>query len=152
MAGDKAIPYAENTLGVHLVHQDAERLASEAAALRQKIVTLKHAKAGDEALYLDAEYDFISDLRGANKDMSQTAFDKLAKVEVHRHPALRSIRATLASDAERIERHEAELATMKLRIEIAVARMHELGGYLGYLAAVKNAAQPARAPSTDPWL
>jgi hypothetical protein len=144
MAGDKGLAYAEQHLGVHSVHDEAHTLTNEAAVLRQKIVTLKHAKADAEALYLDAEYDFISDLRGANKDMSQTAFHALSKTEVHRDANLRSIRATLASSAAEIERAEADLSTLKLRIEIAVARMHELGGYLGYLASLKNAETLAK--------
>ncbi len=140
MAGNKALEYAEKDLGVHTVHEEAHQLTNEAATLRQKIATLRRQKVDVEALYHDAEFNFISDLRGANQHMSQTAFDKHAKIEVHRDASLRTMRGSLANDAEQIERAEADLSTLKLRIEIAVARMHELGGYLNYLSAVKNAA------------
>lgn len=139
MAGSKAISYAEQTLGVHTTYEEAHQLANEAATLRQKIATMRRMKSAWEVSYLDAEYEFISDLRGANKDMSQTAFDKFAKVEVHRDASLRSKRSELAEEATKIERCEADLATLKIRCDIAVARLNELGGYFAYLASLKNA-------------
>lgn len=140
MAGSKAIGYAENDLGVHTAYEEALKLASEASDLRQHIATMRRMKVAFETAYLDKEYEFTSDLRGKNAHMSQTAFDKFVKVEVHRDPELRSIRAKLAEEATKIERCEADLATLKLRCDIAVARLNELGGYLAYLASVKAAS------------
>ena len=150
MAGNKAVSYAEDALGVHAVFEAAQQHEEEAGLLRLRIADLRRVKAAGESAYLDAEYDFISDLRGANKDMSQTAFDKLSKMEVHRDPNLRLLRADLAEQARGIERCEANLATLKLRCEIAVARLHELGGYLAYLAAVKN-AEVFKKGAADNW-
>lgn len=157
MAGAKALQYAEDTLKVHSVYEEAQALAAEADTLRGEVTNLRKLKHTAEIIYLDAEYDFISDLRGANKDMSQTAFDKFAKQEIHRDPNLRAMRADLAEQSHKIEQAEANLATVRSRIEIASARMHELGGYLAYLAAVKEAENKKIAPSaastqgTSPW-
>lgn len=141
MAGAKALTYAEETLRVHAVYHEAQDLATQATELRQAIAGMRRVKSDLETMYLDAEYDFISDLRGANKDMSQTAFDKFAKQEIHRDPSLRSLRADLAEHGHKIERADIELSNVKVRIDIATARLHELGGYFAYLAALKNTAQ-----------
>ena len=150
MAGAKALKYAEETLRVHSVYDEAVALAAEADSLRVNIATMRKLKATAETIYLDAEYEFISDLRGANKDMSQTAFDKFAKQEIHRDPNLRAMRGDLAEQSHKIEQAEGNLATVRNRIEIATARMHELGGYLAYLAAVKN-AETGKNESDGNW-
>lgn len=150
MAGAKALKYAEDVLRVHSVYDEAKALVAEADKLRVSIANMRKLKATAETIYLDAEYDFISDLRGANKDMSQTAFDKFAKQEVHRDPHLRSMRGDLAEEHHKIEQAEGNLSTVRNRIEITTARMHELGGYLAYLAAVKEAEIAATSATAKP--
>lgn len=153
MAGAKALRYAEETLGVHTVYEQALALAEEASSMRQTIAGMRRMKADVETIYLDNEYDFISDLRGANAGLSQTAFDKLAKQEVHRDPNLRAMRGDLAEHSHKIEKAEGDLATVRHRLDIATARLHELGGYFAYLASLKNAEHVGKhaAPMDSVW-
>lgn len=155
MAGAKALKYAEDHLKVHSVYEEALALVAEASHLRVDVITLRRLKATAETIYLDAEYDFISDLRGANAGMSQTAFGPFSKQEVHRDPTLRGLRGDLAEQSHKIEQAEANLSTVRNRIEIVTARMNELGGYLAYLAAVKEAETRSTVerltPTHGPW-
>lgn len=148
--GRQALEYAERTLGVHRVYEDVQATAARLAETRESLATMRAEKARAEADYTDAEYAFITDQRAQLAEMSQTAFDKAIKAAVNKEPNLRAMRAELAQRHTNIELTEASIARMRVDVEIGVARLHELGGYFAYLAAIKN-AETARLPRADDW-
>lgn len=148
--GRKALEYAEDRLGVHKVFEEAQVLAARLAELRESVVTMRADKARAEDAYQTAEYAFVSDQRAQLFEMSQTAFDKAIKAAVHNEPSLRALRADLAQRSTNLEMQEAAVSRARVDIEIATARMAELGGYFAYLAALKN-AETAQKYGQQDW-
>lgn len=125
---------------MHSAHTAAQDAAAEAERLRRNLALERRVKADMEERYRDAELEFISDQRGNHADLSQTAWEKLAKELVHKEPDLRKLRGQLADKALELEATEASVRKAQTDCDIAVARLHELGGYLAYLAAIKQAS------------
>lgn len=149
MAGRRAIDYAENSLGVHTVYEEAKRLVHDIDTARGNLALKRRGKAYAEEVYTDAELAFVADMRVDNPDLSQTAFDKFIKGKIHLQPHLRKQRAELADLNYEIEVVEREIKRLQNLLEIATARMGELGGYLHYLAEIK-AAETA-STGQDNW-
>jgi hypothetical protein len=157
--GRQALEYAEQQVGVHKVWEEAQVHAAYLSELRTQLAHMRHAKAVHEDAYQTAEYEFITDTRAQLAEMSQTAFDKAIKAAVHKEPSLRSMRADLARESLNIELTEANVARARVDIEIATARLTELGGYFAYLAAIKEAetrmkyppATAVQIPSVEDW-
>jgi polyhydroxyalkanoate synthesis regulator phasin len=139
VAGGRAIKYAEDNLGVHSVYERAQQLADEITVERGKLVQARHQKVNAEEAYTDAELAFIADMRADNPDLSQTAFEKFVKGKIHQNPNLRKMRGELANIAHRMDELEVDIRHLQNKLDVATARMGELGGYLHYLAEVKAA-------------
>lgn len=150
MPGGRAIKYAEDTLGVHRVHEEAQAIAEELDAARLELAAARRNRVNVEDAYTDEELVFVADMRADNPDLSQTAFDKFIKGKIHQAPDLRKRRGQLADLRHAEELAEAEISRLRNRLEIATARMGELGGYLHYLAEVK-AAETASTGLTMNW-
>ena len=149
MPGGRAIKYAEDNLGVNSVYERAQQLADEITVERGKLVLKRREKLNAEELYTDAELVFVADMRADNPDLSQTAFEKFIKGKIHQNPNLRKMRAELADMAYRMDEIEVDIRHLQNKLEIATARMGELGGYLHYLAELK-AAETA-STGQDNW-
>ena len=147
MPGGRAVKYAEDSLGVHSVYREAQRLAIDAETCRRNIALHRRAKVAAEESYTDVELAFIADCRADNPDLSQTAFDKFVKAAIHKNPELRKLRSSLAELRFQEETMEAGLRKIQADLDIATARMGELGGYLHYLAELKRAETASTGPS-----
>ena len=157
--GAKALTYAEQNLGVHTVYAEALEAEEKLRASRENLRDLKRWKADEEEQYNTAELAFYSDTRAKLTEMSQAQFDKHIKVAINQHPELRDLRGKLAHRQYQIETAEYDIAVFRTTIEIRVARLHELGGYLGDLAEIKRAetvrlhppAVAVQSPTTEDW-
>lgn len=87
----------------------------------------------------DVELDIISDETGKHSSMSQAALDRHLKVEIPKNPEYRQIKSDLGAVISDIEGLEYDIRVAEADVRIAAARMTELGGYLQYLAAIKQA-------------
>ena len=137
--GRQALDYAERQLGVHKVYEEAQVAAARLTELREQLAKMRHDKGIREDAYLTAEYNFVAQTRTQMSELSQTAFDKAIKAAIHNEPSLRGVRADLAQMSSNIELTEVSIARARVDVEMAMARMTELGGYFAYLAAIKNA-------------
>jgi len=142
--GAKALRYAEDSLGVHKVYEEAQVAAARLAEAREAVVKARHEKQKAEGEYTDAEYEFVTAQRSQLGEMSQTAFDKAIKVAINKEPGLRAMRGDLAQRSTNLEFLEASVSRLRVDVEIATSRMNQLGGYLAYLAAVKTAETAAK--------
>jgi non-ribosomal peptide synthetase component F len=147
--GNRGIKYAEEQLRVHDVYADALAGAHDADTSRRHLAMTRREKWQAEEAYTDAELEFIAAKRGDNPDMSQTAFDKYVKGEIHKNPDLRRMRAALADLNLELDATEAAIRRSQNQVDTAHSRMTELGGYLNYLAAIKAASAPAG--QTENW-
>jgi hypothetical protein len=149
-AGSKALAYAEQTLGVHAVFEGVQSAMEQLEQARHILTEYRRYKADEEEKYADAELAFYSDTRATLAEMSQAQFDKHIKVAINQEPELRRLRGVLASRARQIEQAETDVSIFRTRVEVGIARMTELGGYLEYLAAVKRAETVSKYPSVAP--
>jgi len=147
--GRDALKYAEETLGVHSVYGEAQAHARNADERRRTLAEARRNKVMLEEAYTDAELAFIADERAQNADMSQTAFEKHVKGRIHADPELRKLRGQLANHARNMDLIEADLRKAQNLLDVTTARLHELGGYLAYLAAIKHAS--SLAPAVPVW-
>lgn len=141
---NKALVYAEDNLGVHTVLQTAE----QARAALDNVYT-ELSKAGDSKRDLhdritDLEWLIASEERGKHPDMSAAAMEKHLKVAYSKNDDHRELRDQLRKATGDVEGLEYDARILEYDIKIAVARMTELGGYLNYLAAVKNSTKPTQ--------
>lgn len=136
-----ALAYAETTLGVHTVFEEANVLDGQ---LNELLTALD--KAQDERRALDesineAEMDLLIAERGKHPDHSEAAFGRHLKEVVHKDQPLKLLRLKRGMKAGECSGLELDIEYTKSRIRTMQARMVELGGYLQYLAACKLAEQ-----------
>ncbi len=139
---NKALTYAELTLGVHSVYEEAEKLLKE----QDDSLTILD-KAQDEKRVLvdlisDREADLISEQRGVHPDISATALDQRIRVAKRQDSALTELRKKLRQVLSEIAGEEYNLEHIRSALRIREGRLIELGGYFNYLAAVKQAENP----------
>lgn len=138
---NKALQYAEVTLGVHEVYDEVK---AELASLDTVFADLDKAQDRRRELdedYADREVDLVNEMRGVHPNMSDTRFKSEYKGWERTDERLRALRIELNKVRSEIQGLEYDAEMMKLRIRAGSARMEELGGYLHYLAAVKNQAE-----------
>lgn len=150
----KALDYAELTLGVHKVFEEAKEKRQALADANLKMLDLRAARRGQEQYLEDLKMEVIEEERSTNPSESQAAFDRRIKVVFSNNGAIREGRDRLLYLAGDIETVEYEIEMLTKDIQIAVARMQELGGYLQFLAVIKQAnASRETKNHTDgnPW-
>lgn len=149
----KAMTYVTD-LGTHTVYEDARARRTELEGKMQQLHESKNRKRTLEALRLDLEMEVTEDLRSREPSMSAAAFDRQIKVEFSNHGPLREVRDDLIATQGEIEWLEYEISLLKIDIEIAVARLHELGGYLQFMAVIKGISEARKRKEVkdpDPW-
>lgn len=135
-----ALKYAEEQLLVHEVYQGA--LAAR-ASLDETLTELSKKRdvlRDKEFLLSDREMEVAADERGRHPDMSATAMEKHLKIALNNDDATRELREQIAHVRSDIEGLEYDRSMSEHDIKIACARMTELGGYLQYLAVIKDVA------------
>lgn len=136
--GLKALNYANDTLGVNKVYEDALKIREELNETLTLLSDARDKKRELESKLVDVEMFVAAEERGKHADMSQAAMDKHLKVALHNHPEWRTLRANLANLAGEMDGLEMDKTMHETDIKIAVSRMQELGGHLQYLAAIKQ--------------
>lgn len=134
-----ALDYAENTLGVHRVHEEAEALLKELdEALAALDLAIDARRALDEEIE-DRQMELLIEERGKAPDISQAAMDRRIKEVYHKDEMLRHLRSKRNAKAGEASGLELDIDYTKYRLKVKVGRMEELNGYFQFLAAVKNA-------------
>lgn len=138
-ASRKAVRYAERELGVHLVHHEAHAarkcLEEDLADLNE----LRRHKRQLENELTDREMGVVEEQRTKHPDMSQAAMERRLKVLIWTDEQARKIRSDLEQVQYHIDLRESSIRLSEATIKIAASRLQELGGYLNYLAAIKQA-------------
>ncbi len=143
-AARKALDYAENQLGVHLVYEDALKVHGQLDALMTDLGEARDTKRELESKIQDREFEIMSDERSKHPEMSATAMDKHLKLAYHGDPTLQQLHTEHRAVVNNVDGMELDRSAYEADIRIAVARMTELGGYLQYLAVIKT-----QSTSTD---
>lgn len=140
----KALQYAEQTLGVHSVHDELVSHLETLDGLYNDLDKAQDRRRSLVELVADAEADLLSEERGKHPDMSATGMDQHLKAAKRKNPVLRKLRDQLNEVQSEIQGLEYDVDLTKAHVRVKSARMEELGGYLNYLAAVKQAETIAK--------
>lgn len=134
----KGLKYAEEQLGVNSVFEYAKTQRANLDAKLTDLAAGKDLRREVEHLIADREIELTSDEYAKHSGMSVAAMERHLKLELPKDPLLRELRAKLGVAVSDIEGLEFDIRMLETDIKIAVARMTELGGYLNYLAAIKQ--------------
>lgn len=140
-SGLKALEYAEQQLGVHEVHVEAQVLGETLKVILQSLVNMRSKKRNLEDQVTEQEMVIASEEWGKHPDMSAARMESHLKVAKQKDPILRELREQLRGLAFDMDTAESERTACEADMRTAVGRLHELGGYFQYLAAVKMANQ-----------
>ena len=152
----KSLDYVES-LGLNSVYDHAQERHKHLIILQDRLVIARANKRDMEADKVDKEMEVAESEYGKHRDMSATAMKEHLKVVYHKNDDLRNIRSELIEQQLVIDQLEFEVEQVHTDIKIAVSRLNELGGYLQFMAAVKQAhearkAREAReADRKNPW-
>lgn len=149
--GKKALDYAES-LGLNSVYEaalEARRLIESRSAM---LVDVRDKKRRNEEERINTEMEISERERAANPDLSMAAFERHLKVVFATDTTLRTIRDNLISLSGIIDQMEHEIDLLNTDIKIAVARLHELGGYFQFMAVIKSTSEAKKSRQDgNPW-
>ncbi len=136
--GLKALQYAENTLGVNSTYENLLGFRKKLDDALTELATLRDQKRDAEQAASDRELELVSEEHGRHPEMSVAAMERHLKLELPKDDELRDRRVGVSTTVSMIEGVEFDIRVIETDIRIAVARLTELGGYLNYLAAIKQ--------------
>lgn len=137
----KALAYAEETLKVHEVYEATRSQLEELDTLTSDLDKALDRKRELADKHEDGYVRLLGEKRGTHPEMSDTGFKTRLREWERDDPELAIIRADQNAVASEIQGLEFDIDMCKMRLRVGCSRMDELGGYLHYLAAVKQAAQ-----------
>jgi hypothetical protein len=144
---NKALAYAEDKLGVHTTYEQAVQAKEDLDRLLSDLDKAHDRKRGLQGAIEDRTFDLLTEERGKHADQSATWLDQHMKGVRNKDDAMRKYRAALDEVSSEIQGLEYDAEILKFHIKISVARLEELGGYLHYLAAVKEAETTTKSTS-----
>jgi len=142
------VDYAEQNLGVHKVYEDALAAHKEYDAI---ISDLDRCTDKRRNLDLELETREVAKLvatRQMHPDWSKTAVNDYQKEARHNDPEIMRVKRELNSLNGEIAGLEADAKVQEFLLNAYTARMNQLGGYLTFLAACKNAENNANTTPT----
>lgn len=147
-SGLKALKYAEDNLGVHRVHEEAVAYRNGLDEVLTELSDSRDHKRDLELQLHDREMQVAAAEYGKHPDMAQTRMDKHLKQALSQDAGWRELRNAISKVTGKIEGLDYDRAILEADIKIAVARLQELGGYLTYLAAIKQAENSYNSSQT----
>jgi hypothetical protein len=138
---NKALTYAEQTLGVHSVYESARNLQSSFEAVLLELKDARASKRSLEEQISEREVDVMIEETTKHPSMSATAMKEHLKKATQKDEALRRYRYMAMDLAGTIDTLEMRKSCLEQETRIEVARLNELGGYLNYLMSIKIASK-----------
>lgn len=140
MSASNPVTYAEQELGVHKVYEDALAAQVELDALAASL-----DEANDSRRYLldmiaDREVELLDDERAKHASQSATWLKEHMKSAERKDAKLTELRGKMMEIDSTRQGLDYDYEVCKSKLRLLEARMNQLGGYLNYLAAVKQAS------------
>lgn len=142
-SGLRAVEYAEQELKVHEVYNGAMKRRNDLEAILSQLAELRDKLRFEEVQLADAETQVAIEERGKHPDMSISGMERHLKIKLRESDEVRERKETLAKLRSEIDRYEFDKQIAETDIKIATARMIELGGYIQYLAVIKERSPKA---------
>lgn len=143
MPKNKALVYAEDILGVHDVYQKALSARENLDGIFTDLDALFTQRRVLQDQIGLREVDVTIEQQNTHPDSTQAALDRLSKTARTHDATLIKLRAELNQVESDIEGRKYDRSIAEHDINIATARMIELGGYFAYLVQMKEQAAPA---------
>lgn len=140
------VTYAEDTLGVHHVWDEAQTRLREHDTAKGAYLAAHAAIRAAELLMADREAEIVNEERGKHPDMKITEFKLHVKTVSQTDPIYAEHEEIVHAQKAVKETMEQEMRHHELGVRAATARMTELGGLLEFYAASKRAATAAKRP------
>lgn len=147
----RAIQYAEDVLGVHLVYDSAVSLSEELSMLLESKSNANQSVRQFRVRLEQREYEIALEVQKDLANSSQAAIDREIKNRLFGDEAWTQCKKKLTMYQEILDGTEGEARAVELKLRVETARISELGGYLNYLASCKNATAVSMSISGSPW-
>lgn len=149
--GHPGLDYAQRNLRVNALYQEALDAREELVKDQDLLAKAREARRDIEFRLKDRAMEVASDERGKHPEMSATAMEAHLKRALHDDIAHRELKEQLDKAGLTVWQIEQDIDLDHADIKIATARLTELGGYLNYLAALKQYEMQAKLtpPSTS---
>ncbi len=138
MAKANPVEYAEETLGVHAVYEEAvERLAKHEAAKTAYLTSLGGIRYAEQQIE-SREAEIVSEQRGEHPDMGIQEFKLHVKTVGAGDDRMQELSSALTEEKANRDESEQDMRHHELGVRALTARMQELGGLLDFYAAAKS--------------
>lgn len=134
-----AIKYAEDTLGVHSILETALKARDEFSEILSELTDMRKDRRQLEHDIEMHELEIAMDERVRHPEMSATAMKDHLKGAFFKNDKWRRMKQEAVDLAHKIDEEDANRSLTQKDLDIANARMIELGGYLMFLGATKIA-------------
>jgi hypothetical protein len=138
-SGLKALRYAEDQLKVHGIYDEAVAARGRLDSVLTDLSERRDKRRAVEEDLRTREWEVATEEWGKHPDFSATKMDQHLKQARYIDPICMDLRASVTDLTSDIEGLEYDKTMLETDIKIAVARLQELGGFLNYLAAIKQA-------------
>lgn len=150
MATATPVKYAETTLGVHTEYEALESLIAQLHDVRKMHVQLVGTVRSLRLTQDEVEQDVSRKLRNTEEFPSQAAFDRKLKEVLADDESYADLKRDIVGRQNDAESIEAEVRTLEIQVKAKTARIGEVGDYLRWLAACKDAQTEAKRQEKDP--
>jgi len=134
---DKGLDYAESQLGVHSVYDEVLAKRKELDDCLTALSEKRDQRRDIETKIETRQTELTSDEYGKHPDMTVSGMDRHLKLAFSEDADLIDLRKQIKEITNEVEGLEYDRSITETDIKIGIARLHELGGYLQYLAAIK---------------
>lgn len=150
----KALAYVEG-LGLNSVYEGVLATRQELDRKQLELHGIRAERRRLEALRQDLEMEVAERVRSSDPSMSAASFDRQLKIELSNSAEVRETKDMLIELANNHDLLEWEVSILETDVKIAVARLHELGGYFQFMAVLKSTSEAKRSQETprdgNPW-
>ncbi len=129
------VVYAEQTLGVHQVWDDAQTAQRDMEAITELATQVSIEIRGLRAAIADQENKLATTFRGENLDLSQTAFERQLRTVLHEDDTMHELRDRMIDCQSKQDEAEGRIRLLSATVTITAARLNQLGGLLNFYAA-----------------
>lgn len=136
---NRGLQYAEQTLGVHTSYERALNAQHELDEITTELDKARDRKRELAEQVQEREMDLLIAERGKHADMSEAGMQRHLAIVKAQDTLLQEFKKQHSGVVAQVDGLELDIDIQKSIIRIESARMEELGGYLKYLAALKEA-------------
>lgn len=142
-----AVSYAEEELRVHKIYEDAIKARDELSQILSELADMRKDRRQVEYDLEMLELEIATEERVKHPEMSATAMKDHLKSACYKDERWRAFKQKIVEVSSAIDEEDADRRLTEKDLDIANARMNELGGYLFYLGSAKMASTAGRAVS-----